>query len=288
MQAVTANVPQLEFESTLLDGHIGLIREDRPYVRFSLKPLNKLLGGVFPGLMTAIGAEPGAGKTSLAVQASDEVASQGHPVLFITEELPAYKLVCKSISRLSRGSLALENIPNALSGEGNRDAFEQALSLYRSAIAPNICFATVTSAADIARLVGDCIHERGEAPFVCVDYLQLLATRAATPFTEERLAIADCVAQLRAICNSFGTAMLVVSSIARTSYGKKPALGMFGGASAIEYSFDNALYLARSTDLSPAPDTQPLTLTAVKARYHSLESVELNFDGAHATFSARG
>lgn len=282
MQPVTSPITQLEFEDAALDKHLGLIAMDRPKAVFDFEPANRLLGGIYPCQMTAVAAVPGAGKTTLMCQLADGVAASGNPVIFITEELPAHKLVHKSLVRLSEGALTLGDIPNSAMVA---EAFEAAVERYRTEIAPNISYATVATVADIGRLVGECIHACGKTPVVFIDYLQLLATKAAAPFADERLAINDCVTQLRAVCNTYGASMYVVSSVSREFYGSKPpSLKMFGGASTVEYSFDNALYLHEDKERCGAFGHKALKLTAIKARYRALESAPLTFDGAHAVF----
>ena len=285
MHPVTPPIVELEFEDAALDKHLDLISSDRPEVLFDFEPANRLLGGVHPCQMTAIAAVPGAGKTTLMCQLADGVAAGGTPVLFVTEELPAHKLICKSLVRLSDGMLTLGDVPeHTSSDEALATAFKAAVARYRTTIAPNISYATASTVADIGRLVGECIHVRGATPVVFIDYLQLLATKAAAPFADERLAINDCVAQLRAVCNTYKSPMFVVSSVSREFYGSKPpSLKMFGGASTVEYTFDNAIYLHADKERS-APDRVALKLTAIKARYRSLDSVAIDFDGAHATF----
>ena len=71
MQPVTSPIPQLEFEDAALDKHLGLISMDRPKIVFDFGPANRLLGGIYPCQMTAFGASPGAGKTTLMGQLAD-------------------------------------------------------------------------------------------------------------------------------------------------------------------------------------------------------------------------
>lgn len=282
MQPLTSPIAQLEFEDAVLDRHLGLIAMDKPKAVFDFEPANRLLGGIYPCQMTAIAAVPGAGKTTLMCQLADGVAASGNPVIFVTEELPTHKLVHKSLVRLSEGALTLGDIPESAMAD---EAFEVALERYRTTIAPNICYASVSTVADIGRLVGECIHICNKIPVVFIDYLQLLATKAAAPFADERLAINDCVTQLRAVCNTYGASMYVVSSVSREFYGSKPpSLKMFGGASTVEYSFDNALYLHEDKERCTAFNCKALKLTAIKARYRTLDSASITFDGAHAVF----
>lgn len=286
MPPLASPAPRLTFEDTVFDAHLSLISEDRPLAYFDFEPLNKLLGGIYPGQMTAIGASPGSGKTTLLCQLADGVASQGHPVLFITEELPTYKLIAKSLVRLSNGALTLEGISNErILDSLASQVLETAIERYRTSIAPNICYETVNTVAEIGSLIGECRSLRGVTPVVFVDYLQLLATKSATPFSDERLSITQCVTELRGICNAYETPIYVLSSVSREFYGNRtPSLKMFGGASVIEYTFDNALYIHEDRDGCVANGGKPLLISAIKSRYRALASTSMTFYGSFATF----
>lgn len=298
MQCPTSNL--LVFESDKLDEHLSALEGDQPVAHFGLKALNDVLGGVYPGLNYAIGTAPGKGKTTLALQEADKLADDGHPVVYVSAELPAHKLLEKSLTRLSGTELALSEVADAAAESHPKHvAFENALGMYRDRIAPNLCITGPLNTVELSNLVGLVARERDEAPIVFVDYLQLLAcgTTADQQFIDERLAITACVKGLREISNLYGSPVIALSSTTRKSYdsGKsaRPNLAMFGGSSAVEYGFDSVLYLADDNDKpewpyeSPATGT-PLKLVALKNRYGTLGESRLDFDGARATFHDRG
>ena len=297
MQQVANNAVRIE--SDLLDDHVRALRGDKPVASFGLKALNDILGGVYPGLNYAIGTAPGKGKTTLALQEADALAADGHPVVYVSAELPAHKLLEKSLARFSGGELKLSEVSDAADdGHPKHAAFESALAEYREDVAPNLCITGPTSIVELANLVGSMARERGEAPIVFVDYLQLLAcgTTADQQFVDERLAITACVKGLREVSNVYGSPVIALSSTTRESYksGKscKPNLGMFGGSSTVEYSFDSVVYLADDDKsdfpFEPPACGTPLKLIALKNRYGTLGESKLDFDGAHATFRDRG
>lgn len=298
MQCPNAN--PLAFESDVLDEHIHALQGDKPIAAFGLDALNSILGGVYPGLNYAIGTAPGKGKTTLALQEADKLAADGHPVVYVSAELPAHKLIEKSLARLSNGELALSEVSEcAAEGHPKHSLFEAALGKYRSQVAPNLCITGPLNTVELSNLVGLVTRERGEVPIVFVDYLQLLAcgVTAGQQFIDERLAITACVKGLREISNLYGSPVIALSSTTRKSYesGKsnKPNLGMFGGSSAVEYGFDSVIYLADDDGrpdfpFEPPATGTPLKLVALKNRYGTLGEARLDFDGAHATFLDRG
>lgn len=298
MQRPNAN--PLVFELDVLDEHVHALQEDKPIASFGLNALNSILGGVYPGLNYAIGTAPGKGKTTLALQEADKLAADGHPVIYVSAELPAHKLIEKSLARLSDGKVALSEVSSCATQNHPKHAtFEAALDKYRTQIAPNLCITGPLNTVELSNLVGLVTRERDEVPIVFIDYLQLLAcgVTADQQFIDERLAITACVKGLREISNLYGSPVIALSSTTRKSYdsGKsaRPNLAMFGGSSAVEYGFDSVLYLADDNDKpewpyeSPATAT-PLKLVTLKNRYGTLGESRLDFDGARATFHDRG
>ena len=233
------------------------------------------------------------------MQETDKRANDGHPVIYVSAELPAHKLLEKSLARLSGNELALSEVADAAAEDHPKhEAFEAALNRYRNRIAPNLCITGPLNTVELSNLVGLIARERNEAPIVFVDYLQLLACgiTAGQQFIDERLAITACVKGLREISNLYGSPIIALSSTTRKSYesGKssKPNLGMFGGSSTVEYSFDSVLFLADDDGkpdhaFEPPAVGTPLKLIALKNRYGTLGEARLDFDGVHATFLDR-
>lgn len=74
-------------------------RKPMAHIR-SLPSLDKLIGGVVPGILTIVGAAPAAGKTTLLKTISDDLASQGVP----TSSIPRNSPRIASPRRASRAS----------------------------------------------------------------------------------------------------------------------------------------------------------------------------------------
>ena len=285
MHALTS-CNQLVFEDAKLDEHICTITQDKPIAHFLLTPLDSLLGGIYPGQMVGIGAIPGCGKTSLMIQAADELAQQGQVIIFVSAELPQHKLVTKSLVRFSSGSICLTDVPHASDDAIVAEHLNRAICVYRETVAPNLCITGSCTVADLGRLVAECISQRNLTPIIFIDYLQLLATSGPDPFIDERLAIAAYVKQLRDLANTYMTPIFLISTINRGSYSKKkPDLSAFGGSAVIEYSLDAALFLSADDEHASARGV-PVTLSALKNRYGTQSCVSLLFDAAHATFLA--
>ena len=251
MQRPNAN--PLVFELDVLDEHVHALQEDKPIATFGLDALNSILGGVYPGLNYAIGTAPGKGKTTLALQEADKLAADGHPVVYVSAELPAHKLIEKSLARLSGGELALSEVTR------ERGEVPIVFIDYLQLLA---CGTTADQQFIDERL----------AITACVKGLREISNLYGSPV----------IALSSTTRKSYDSGKSA-----------RPNLGMFGGSSAVEYGFDSVLYLADDDDKpewpyeSPATGT-PLKLIALKNRYGTLGEARLDFDGAHATFRDRG
>lgn len=284
---------ELVFESELLEEHAGQIRRNKPLAKFQTLPcLNRLIGGVYAGLLTVIGAQPSCGKTTLMGQMSDDLAAQGHPVIVVSSELPAFRIVEKSLVRLANGAFTLSEATDASNDPNESKGFSSAKDRYAREVAPNVCIVDAPlGIPELGRIVGDCIHLRGKTPILFLDYLQLLATAGLEVTGDERIAISNCVRLLGNLAKSYATPMFLLSSISRTNY-DRPDVGLdvFGGSQSIEYGIDNALYLTVEGDRKAERQAnmerpvRPVLLRALKVRFGSVETAPLRFDAPHATF----
>lgn len=278
-------------EDMLLENDIEGMQLPSPLITTGFEPLDHLINISYTGLMYVLGAQPGMGKTTLAVEIADNVASQGHPVLFITQELPRPRLLAKSLVRLSHGTLTLTSIAEAIPEAGELHAeLLKARDRYREAIASNIYYATVGDIAEIDRLVSDICNRHSKPPIIFIDYLQILAACSDIPYMDERLAIAGCVKHLRSTCNAYETTIIAISSITRGAYEGKSSkrasasLDIYAGTSAVEYSFDGALYLSADNERVAPDGINAVNIATLKNRYGELGSISMDFDGAHAAF----
>lgn len=279
--------PALSFVDANFDEYMASILGDKPIARFGLWPVNDLLGGVFAGQIVGLGAQPSSGKTSLMIQLADELALQDVPVLFVSGELPPYKLIWKSLVRLSNGCLDLASVSRLAEDSGLAEAFSSATEAYRRSIAPNLAIVGDVTAQELGKLIAECLTARDKLPVVFIDYLQLLATHCLSPMAEERLAIASYMRELRDVANAYNVPIFLISTITRSTYSKKnPDLSLFGGAAIIEYSLDAALYLYSEDEKNSLGTLPALQLRALKNRYGTTGAVRLLFDADHATFYA--
>lgn len=82
-------------------------------LKFGVKLLDEVIGGLFKGELTTIAARSGVGKTALALQIMLNCASQGKRVLFISREMSNEQIVMRNISKktgISAKSMKYKNL----------------------------------------------------------------------------------------------------------------------------------------------------------------------------------
>lgn len=283
---------KLAFESERLDAHLKSIFGNRPITHFSLEGIDRLLGGVRPWL-TILSGEPGTGKTSLMLQLADDIAAQGLPVLFISLEMAPPQLIAKSLSRMSNGILAVDDLIRASDADDPSGScvLKAAIARYASTIAGHLAFMTsLESVLQIGVLISECEKQVGAKPVVFFDYVQAMPSAQSA---EERMAIKTTISELRQIVNAYQVPVYAISSINRANY-QKPVSGLdcLGGSSAVEYSSDCVAFLSvegkgeeRRRNMQLAE--RPLVLTILKNRYGTCGEMRLAFDTEHASFEER-
>lgn len=212
---------------------------------------SKLNGGLSNGLIV-LGALSSLGKTTLCVQICDAVASQGRPVLFCSIEQSGREIVAKSLSRFmsyegyTASTTEIQSSKQRLSWpEQKTVSFMRACERYSQEVAPHLSIleAIKRPTVDDIRTAAQIIAERdGQAPIVCVDYLQLLAPESDRLSTREAVE-ANVTALRQMAIHELHAPIIAISSINRGSYASGVTLDAFKESGNIEFSSDVCLGL---------------------------------------------
>ena len=224
-----------------------------PVVPTGFTALDGLLdGGLYEGLYI-MGAISSLGKTTLALQVIDQIASAGTDALIFSLEMSRDELIAKSISRLTmqevlRGGGDTGNAKTVRGiTEGKRyqrysntehDLINKALGVYYD-YASHI-FITEgmgdTGVKQIREAVRKHILFTGNKPVVLVDYMQIL-----TPYNEratDKQNTDRAVLELKRISRDFKVPVVAISSFNRAGYSDSVKMEGFKESGAIEYSAD--------------------------------------------------
>ena len=240
-----------------LDGIEESVNTPATPTGFDLLDRDALDGGLYEGLY-CIGAITSLGKTTLALQIADQIASRtDRRILIFSLEMSEAELISKSVSRLtlSEARRAGKDTKLAKTARGITDGerykyyseeehslIVKALEAYRDKYSKKITIyegigdiGVVQIRAEVERVA----KLFGKAPIVLVDYLQILA-----PYNEEYIKASDKqntdknVVELKRISRDFKTTIIGISSFNRDNYTAPVNLSSFKESGAIEYSSD--------------------------------------------------
>lgn len=223
--------------------------------------LDEVLGdGLQHGSLYILGAISSMGKTTLAAHIADNIASGGHPVLFVSVEQSGEEIVSKSLSRIAKGihfpecggcPITSQDITNRRRrsqwSEGKELALLKAVESYKMRISPNMTIWECDkqpSADNIEVMISEIERLKGVPPVVIVDYLQLLAPESDRQ--SDKQAVDSNVRALRQIAKRRKTPIFAISSLNRGSYNGPISMEAFKESGAIEYGSDVLMGLQAS------------------------------------------
>lgn len=246
------------YRNTSAGNHIKAFIEDiarvaTPPISTGFNNLDKVLGGgLYEGLYF-IGAISSLGKTTLALQIADNVASSGADVLFFSLEMSRYEIMAKTISRLTYTKVLEDDKPvtKAKTTRGitdysryqSYDAYEKELiteSIKRYNVFANNIYIYQgvgnIGVEEVRNAITKHTELTGKAPIVMIDYLQILS-----PYNEratDKQNTDKAVLELKRISRDFKTPVIAISSFNRENYTKAVSMVSFKESGAIEYSAD--------------------------------------------------
>lgn len=263
----------------MVDALGELEKPETPGITTGFLQLDELLGGFKPGQLIVLAARPSMGKTALAVNLAQAIATRGTVLFFsleqtrreLSERLLAGKLGCSVLELRSwaQGTPARQQALHKAAEELSRLQLQIDDQTGR----------TVAEMLSIGR-----VHRReGKLALIVIDYLQLLKP-------EDRRAIREAqVAQLsrdvKALAKQLAVPVLCLAQLNRQAEGRedgRPRLCDIRESGAIEQDADVVLFPWRD-DPSRHPESVKLIIS--KNRNGPRGEVALLWDGPSMTFS---
>jgi replicative DNA helicase len=254
----------------LLDQVVAEVAHRRSIVRETGGPigvptgigrLDRALGGLQAGLHL-LAAEPGQGKTTLALQIGRAAAARRLPVLFVSLEESKKRLTLKALC----AAAGLET-KRFWDGYGEPATLAAAAAEHHAKLAPLHITETVLTVGGIRASAEAC-----RAKLVIVDYLQLLAARIDAP--DMRAATDQVTADLRQLSRTLDVPVLAVSSQNRGGQGTSN-LTSLKESSGLEYSADSVSMLVKDDARSLLKPLRAVKLAIRKNRHGDTDEIPL-------------
>lgn len=207
-----------------------------------LKEINKNLMGYCSPDLIIVGARPGEGKTTLAVNEAFNIAKSGTPVLFFSMEMKGMQIASKVLS-----SLAETDIKSIRSGRIIDDKFiEVAYHTEKSLNVPfYIVDASGLSTMEIKAITKSAIKEYG-VKMIFVDYIQISKGSKAKYSTREE-EVSDIAKDLKGIAMECDIPVMALSQMARLEKGtyRLPQLSDLKESGGLEANADIVIFPSR-------------------------------------------
>jgi replicative DNA helicase len=245
--------------------------------------LDKMTDGLHGGEMIVIAARPSMGKTSLAMNVAEHVATELRlPVGVFSLEMTAESLVMRMMSSLAR--VNSRSIRDGFLAE--RDFAKLTTAAGQLAKAP--LFIDDTSALSILQLRAKArrMHQQHGIKLFVIDYLQLLHSTARRAENRQQ-EIADISNGIKALAKELKVPVIVLSQLNREmekDKNRKPRMSDLRESGSIEQDADLVALLykpnvSEDDDGGPSPeqDAAPVNLLIAKQRNGPTGEVNLTF-----------
>ncbi len=235
-----------------------------------IKRLDTLLGGLQEGVHI-LGAEPGMGKTAIALQIAGRVAERC-TALFVSFEEATTRLALKSVCQ--QASLEMKKFND---GYGDIEKLRFAVQQFSLGLRP-LYLIEGTSRLTVAQLKAKSLQamtrHKADQCLIVIDYLQRWAASRGT-FNDFRHVVGSLISELRELANRLHIPILVISSQNRSGQGTGD-LTSFKESGDLEYSADSALLLVKGEG-NPISPARAVVLKIAKNRFGDTGYIPLIF-----------
>lgn len=198
-----------------------------------------LVGGVRPGKVYVLAARPSVGKSSLSQQIGTTLARDGHPVLFLSQEMDGEELADRAVSHVGR-----INYGGLMSGKMDREDWSRATEALDS-LAQTPFWVEDQGALTLADIKAKARCIKGLRVLI-LDYVQLCAASAVTAKANRNAQVEEISRGLKALSKEMGLAVIVLSQLNReveNRPNKRPQLSDLRDSGAVEQDADTVVFL---------------------------------------------
>lgn len=242
--------------------------------------LDRKLSGLHSGDLIILAGRPAMGKTALALNIAENVATAGKPALVFSLEMSDKQLATRSVASL--GSVSMERMLNGRLLDSDWDGITAALGRLHEAplIIDESGGLTVTQMTARARRV---MRRQGLA-LIVIDYLQLMRGEGNNRNEE----LGDLTRRLKLMAKELRVPVIVLSQLSRKveeRTNKRPLMSDLRESGAIEQDADLILMVYRDEYYNAgSPDAGTAEVLITKHRMGATGEVRLTFQGEFSRF----
>lgn len=225
---------------------------------------------------TVIGARPGVGKTTLALQIAQNIARKGKEVTIISLEMSDTQLIQKLIAskarinsyKMRRGTLEEADF------EKIRDVSEDISNL------PITLISRATTIQKIETTIRK-LKNKNQLDLVIIDYIQLIKNNKKLPSREQE--VADITRTLKLLSLELDIPIIGLCQLNRNATKAEPTLADLRESGSIEQDADNVWFLYQEKE--DESNVVDVTLKIAKQRTGEIGKVNLKFNKPNSEFT---
>ena len=237
--------------------------------------LDKMICGLHKQELTIIGARPGVGKTTLALQIAEHIAERGTETAIISLEMSDTQVIQKLISRRAR-------INNYKMRMGTLETKELEQIGIVSAEIAELPIHLITKARTIQHIenIARKLKNKNNLGLMVIDYIQLIKNKGK--FNSREQEVADITRTLKLLSLELNIPIIGLCQLNRNAARQEPTLADLRESGAIEQDADNILFLYQEAESTET--VVDITLKLAKQRAGETGKISLKFNKANSEF----
>ena len=233
--------------------------------------LDKTTNGLHEEELTIIGARPGVGKTTFALQIAQHIAEKGTAVGIVSLEMSETQIVQKLISKVS-------NIDSNKLRTGNLNQLEQEKVAMAEGKISDLPFFINTRIRNIQEIENYArrLKNKNNLGLLVIDYIQLVKSK--NKFNSREQEVAEISRTLKLLSLELKIPVIGLCQLNRNAAKTEPTLADLRESGAIEQDADNVIFIYKENDNEEEKTVENVVVDLQKQRAGGLTKVMLRFD----------
>ena len=237
--------------------------------------LDNIMCGLHRQELTIIGARPGVGKTTLALQIAEYIAKKGIETAFISLEMSEYQIIQKMLMKKTRVNSYKMRL-------GTLEEQDLEKISFASAEIAELPIHLITKARTIQHIenIARNLKNKNNLGLLVIDYIQLIKNKGK--FNNREQEVADITRTLKLLSLELDIPIIGLCQLNRNASKAEPTLADLRESGSIEQDADNVLFLYRENENEE--NIVDITLKIAKQRAGDIGKIYLKFNKANSEF----
>lgn len=237
--------------------------------------LDQLTCGLHNEELTIIGARPGMGKTTFALQIADYIAKKKIPVMFISLEMSEEQIITKLIAKETRINSTKMRLGTLTDQEAVK-VYEAGAELEEKSLYITSNLRTIQQIEVEARK----LKNKKNIGLIIIDYIQLI--KSSQKFNLREQEVADITRTLKLLTLELKIPIIGLCQLNRNATRQGPMLSDLRESGAIEQDADNVIFIYQEEETDAAAPV--VTIKLAKQRAGSTGKVNMIFRKVYSEF----